>query len=100
AYFLRFKFEPGHYAYVGPETYEGRKVLRIEYYPSRLYDDEGPGRGADQSKQTEQGKPGDEAKGEQGEDRKNKDSKDKDSREKDGKEKDGKEKDGNAKGQE
>ena len=93
AYFFRFKFEPGHYAYVGPETYEGRKVLRIEYYPSRLYDDEGPGRGADQSKQTEQGKPGDEAKGEQGEGRKNKDSKDKDSREKDGKEKDGNAKD-------
>jgi hypothetical protein len=48
AYFMRFKFEPGHYAYVGPETYEGRKVLRIEYYPSRLYDDEGPGHQAEQ----------------------------------------------------
>jgi hypothetical protein len=40
AYFLRFKFEPGHYAFVGAETYEGRQVFRIEYYPSRLYSDE------------------------------------------------------------
>jgi hypothetical protein len=45
AYFMRFKFEPGHYAFVGPETYEGRQVLRIEYYPRRLYDDDGPGDG-------------------------------------------------------
>jgi len=43
AYFMRFKFEPGHYAFVGPEIYEGRQVLRIEYYPRRLYDDDGPG---------------------------------------------------------
>ena len=43
AYFMRFKFEPGHYAFVGPETYEGRQVLRVEYYPRRLYDDDGPG---------------------------------------------------------
>ena len=53
AYFLQFKFEPGHYALVGPETYDGRKVLRIEYYPSRLYDDEGPG---EKDKQAEQDK--------------------------------------------
>jgi len=37
AYFLRFKFEPGHYAFVGSETYEGRQVYRIEYYPMQLY---------------------------------------------------------------
>lgn len=40
AYFLKFKFEPGRYAYAGPETYEGRRVLKIEYYPTRLYADE------------------------------------------------------------
>ena len=50
AYFMRFKFEPGHYAFVGPETYEGRQVLRIEYYPRRLYDDDGPGKEAEQGK--------------------------------------------------
>ena len=32
---MRFKFEPGHYAFVGPETYEGRQVLRVEYYRRR-----------------------------------------------------------------
>jgi hypothetical protein len=40
AYFLRFKFEPGRYALVGKETFEGRDVLRIEYYPERLFSHE------------------------------------------------------------
>ncbi|MPY86685.1 MAG: hypothetical protein GEU99_02040 [Luteitalea sp.] len=38
AYFLDFKFEPGHYYFAGRETLERREVLRIEYYPSRLFD--------------------------------------------------------------
>jgi len=37
AYFLRFKFEEGKYALVGRETVDGREVLRIEYYPARLF---------------------------------------------------------------
>jgi hypothetical protein len=37
AYFLRFKFESGRYAFVGRETFEGRPVLRVEYYPARLF---------------------------------------------------------------
>jgi hypothetical protein len=37
AYFLRFKFDPGQYAFVGPETLDGRRVLKIEYYPTRLF---------------------------------------------------------------
>jgi len=37
AYFLRFKFEAGSYALVGRETLNGVNVLRIEYYPSRLF---------------------------------------------------------------
>jgi hypothetical protein len=40
AYFLRFKFEEGKYALVGRETLEGVDVLRIEYYPSRLFSHE------------------------------------------------------------
>jgi len=40
AYFLRFKFEPGNYYLVGREQLEGREVLRVEYYPSRLFGDE------------------------------------------------------------
>lgn len=40
AYFLEFKFEPGRYALAGRETLDGREVLRIEYYPARLFDDD------------------------------------------------------------
>jgi hypothetical protein len=40
AYFLRFKFEKGRYALVGRESYDGRPVLRIEYYPTRLFDND------------------------------------------------------------
>ncbi len=37
AYFLKFKFESSKYALVGRETFEGREVLEIEYYPARLF---------------------------------------------------------------
>jgi hypothetical protein len=37
AYFLRFKFDPGQYALAGREKLEGRNVLRIEYYPTKLF---------------------------------------------------------------
>jgi hypothetical protein len=37
AYFLRFKFEEGKYALVGHETLDGRDLLRIEYYPAKLF---------------------------------------------------------------
>jgi hypothetical protein len=37
AYFLRFKFEEGKYALVGHETLDGRDVLRVEYYPTKLF---------------------------------------------------------------
>jgi hypothetical protein len=40
AYFLKFKFEEGHYALVGREKLLNRDVLRIEYYPARLFDDD------------------------------------------------------------
>jgi hypothetical protein len=36
AYFLKFNFEQGRYAFAGREQYDGREVLRIEYYPTRL----------------------------------------------------------------
>ncbi len=35
--FLRFRFEPGNYYFVGRETLAGREVVRIEYYPRRLF---------------------------------------------------------------
>jgi hypothetical protein len=37
AYFLRFTFEPGRYALVGRESLDDRTVLRIEYYPEKLF---------------------------------------------------------------
>ena len=37
SYFLRFKFDEGHYALVGRERLEDRDVLRIEYYPTKLF---------------------------------------------------------------
>ena len=37
AYFLRFKFEEGKYALVGREKFDARDVLRIEYYPARMF---------------------------------------------------------------
>jgi hypothetical protein len=43
-YFLRFKFDAGTYALVGRDTFEGREVLRVEYYPTRLYERASSGR--------------------------------------------------------
>jgi hypothetical protein len=40
AYLLRFKFEGGRYALVGRESIDQRQVLRIEYYPTRLFSNE------------------------------------------------------------
>lgn len=40
AYFLKFKFEEGKYAFVGRETLDGRDVLRIEHYPAMLFSKE------------------------------------------------------------
>lgn len=39
AYFLRFRFDPGHYALAGREQLDGREVLRIEYYPTKLFNE-------------------------------------------------------------
>ena len=40
AYLLKFKFEGGRYALVGRETIDKQQVLRIEYYPTRLFSDD------------------------------------------------------------
>lgn len=37
AYFLKFKFEEGKYALVGREKFQDRDVLKIEYYPAKLF---------------------------------------------------------------
>jgi len=40
ASFMRFRFESGNYYLVGRETLAGTEVLRIEYYPTRMFTDE------------------------------------------------------------
>ena len=44
SYFLRFKFDEGRYALVGREKFEERDVLRVEYYPTKLYEENRRGR--------------------------------------------------------
>jgi hypothetical protein len=40
AYFLKFKFEEGKYAFAGRETVDGRELLKVEYYPRLLFSKE------------------------------------------------------------
>jgi hypothetical protein len=45
ANFLRFKFERGRYFLVGRDVLDGRAVLKVEYYPTKLFvDSDDPGR--------------------------------------------------------
>jgi hypothetical protein len=62
AYFLQFKFEPGHYALVGREKLDNREVLKIEYYPERMFSDDPKTRTERRVRQTAS-KPSDEAFG-------------------------------------
>jgi hypothetical protein len=39
AYFMDFKFEPGNYYLAGREQLDGQQVMRIEYYPTRMFND-------------------------------------------------------------
>ena len=40
SYFLDFKFEPGNYYLAGKETLDGKPVLKIDYLPTKLFNDE------------------------------------------------------------
>jgi hypothetical protein len=40
AYFMKFKFDGGRYALAGREKFGDVEVLRIEYYPTKLFNDE------------------------------------------------------------
>ena len=35
--FLRFEFDPSNYYFAGRETFSDREVVRIEYYPTRMF---------------------------------------------------------------
>ena len=50
AYFMDFKFEPGNYYLAGREKLEGQDVLRIEYYPERLFSDDDEKKKPDEAK--------------------------------------------------
>jgi hypothetical protein len=39
SYFMDFKFEPGNYYLAGKETIDGKEVLKVDYLPSKLFDD-------------------------------------------------------------
>jgi hypothetical protein len=39
---MDFTFEPGNYYLAGRETLAGREVVTIEYYPTNLFNDDGP----------------------------------------------------------
>ena len=45
SYWLDFEFEPGNYYFGGRERLAGRDVLRIEYFPERLFRERGPDEG-------------------------------------------------------
>jgi hypothetical protein len=57
AYFLRFRFEPGNYYLAGRERYDGREVLRIEYYPTGLFGDQTQRHRRDASPSAKPGEP-------------------------------------------
>jgi hypothetical protein len=40
SYFMDFKFEPGNYYLAGKETLEGQEVLKIDYLPTKLFDED------------------------------------------------------------
>jgi hypothetical protein len=49
SYFLDFKFEPGNYYLAGKEALEGQPVLKIDYLPTKLFEDERPDESEDQA---------------------------------------------------
>lgn len=65
AYLLKFKFESGRYALVGRETIDKQPVLRIEYYPTRLFSDDPDTRAAARAKQVAGPKSKEDAYGEE-----------------------------------
>jgi hypothetical protein len=54
SYFMDFKFEPGNYYLAGREKLDGQDVLKIDYYPARLFSDEDRGESADRKDQKDQ----------------------------------------------
>ena len=51
SYFMDFKFEPGNYYLAGKEAVEGQEVLKIDYLPSKLFDEEAGAKAQDSKDQ-------------------------------------------------
>jgi hypothetical protein len=54
-YFMEFEFEPGNYYLAGYETLAGREVVKIEYYPTDLFDDDGEADDSERERRIAQG---------------------------------------------
>jgi hypothetical protein len=40
SYFMDFRFEPGNYYLAGKETIDGKQVLKVDYVPTKLFNDD------------------------------------------------------------
>ena len=56
AYFMKFRFDEGSYAFAGREKLLGRDVYKIEYYPHQLFRDSPEKRERDRERRKAQGK--------------------------------------------
>ena len=65
AYFMDFKFEPGNYYLAGREQLEGQQVLKVEYYPTKMFGDSDRERGERRRQQSNDPKPADNRAGRQ-----------------------------------
>ena len=57
AYFMDFKFEPGNYYLAGREQLEGQQVVKVEYYPTKMFGDSDEDRKERQEKEKSAEKP-------------------------------------------
>ena len=57
AYFMDFKFEPGNYYLAGREQLEGQQVVKVEYYPTKMFGDSDEEKNERQKKEKSEEKP-------------------------------------------
>ena len=63
SYFMDFRFEPGNYYLAGKETLEGKELLKVDYLPTKLFDDSNSERDKeDQAAEAKEGKESKDAK--------------------------------------
>jgi len=52
SYFMDFKFEPGNYYLAGKETLDGHEVLKVDYLPTKMFDENDESKKTDPKKET------------------------------------------------